>query len=136
MGGEKTREWLVNGILAGQASDVRVRLRGDLREFPFADPSRGEFQRHGPRSSAACCSYAEGWPRIENIEGELAVRARPHGRSPGAAARILGAALANVEARHPRARDRRRRSSQVSGEARGATAEFLKFIETSRRCAA
>src|SRR5207247_8239331 len=41
--GEKPREWLIKGILAGQASDVQLRLQGDLREFPFTDPARGQF---------------------------------------------------------------------------------------------
>src|SRR6185503_3636225 len=36
--GEKVREWVANGVLAAEANDVRVRVRGDLRQFPFVDP--------------------------------------------------------------------------------------------------
>src|SRR5574341_1811522 len=43
MGGA-TRNWVANSVLAGQSSDVRVRLRGDLRNFPFVDPASGQFQ--------------------------------------------------------------------------------------------
>src|ERR1700682_3410089 len=41
--GQKTRDWLAAGILAGQASDVHVRLRGNLADFPYADPLKGQF---------------------------------------------------------------------------------------------
>jgi len=128
MGGEKTREWLVNGILAGHSTDVRVRLRGDLREFPFADPSRGEFSV-AARIERGVLQYAEGWPRIENIQGELLFE-RERMQIAGRSGSILGAALANVEARIPRLRDPSPQL-EVSGDARGATADFLKFIETS-----
>src|SRR5207247_8857754 len=41
--GKATRDWLAAGIVSGQASDVRLRLRGELREVPFADPAKGQF---------------------------------------------------------------------------------------------
>ncbi|MEJ0001343.1 MAG: DUF3971 domain-containing protein [Verrucomicrobiota bacterium] len=31
--GARTREWVASGVLAGQASDVRLRLKGDLHDF-------------------------------------------------------------------------------------------------------
>jgi hypothetical protein len=106
-------------------------FRGDLREFPFADPSRGEF------SVAA---------RIER--GVLPVRGRlaAHREHPGRAAlrarahahrrderQHLGVALANVEVAFQAARPSP--LLEVSGERAGATADFLRFIESSR-CAA
>jgi len=128
MGGDKTREWLVKGILAGQSSDVRVRIRGDLREFPFADPSRGQFSV-AARIERGVLQYAEGWPRIENIQGELLFeRERMH--IAGRSGSILGVALANVEVGIPRLRDPSPQL-EVSGEARGATADFLRFVEAS-----
>src|SRR5690349_5867214 len=73
--GEGTRRWLVQGILAGEASDVQVRLQGDLRDFPFTDPARGQFVvkahvQHG------LLNYAEGWPRIEEIDADLSFERR------------------------------------------------------------
>ena len=128
MGGDRTREWLVNAILAGHSGDVRVRLRGDLREFPFADPSRGEFSV-AARIERGVLRYAEGWPRIENIQGELLFeRERMH--IAGRSGSILGVALANVEVGIPQLRDPSPRL-EVSGTARGATADFLRFIEQS-----
>jgi hypothetical protein len=34
----------VASALEGQASDARLRLKGDLRDFPFIDPAKGQFQ--------------------------------------------------------------------------------------------
>jgi uncharacterized protein YhdP len=31
--GARTRDWVANGVLAGQATDARLRLKGDLRNF-------------------------------------------------------------------------------------------------------
>ncbi len=128
MGGEKTREWLVAGVLAGQSSDVRVRIRGDLREFPFVDPGRGQFSV-AARFERGVLQYAEGWPRIENIQGELLFeRERMHITARSGS--ILGVALANVDVAIPRLRDPSPQL-EVSGTARGATADFLRFIEQS-----
>ncbi|HEY3077128.1 MAG TPA: DUF3971 domain-containing protein, partial [Burkholderiales bacterium] len=126
--GEKPREWLVKGILAGQASDVQVRLQGDLREFPFTDPARGRFLvtahvHHG------VLHYAEGWPRIEDIEAELTFD-RNRMTIVGRGGRVLGASLHDVKVSMPELRGRTPRID-VSGQAQGPTAEFLKFIQSS-----
>jgi uncharacterized protein (TIGR02099 family) len=128
MGGEKTRGWLVQSVLAGRSSDVRVRLRGDLREFPFADPGRGQFSV-AARVERGVLQYADGWPRIEDIEGELLFE-RERMQITGRSGRILGASLANVEVAIPNLRDPSPQL-EVTGTARGATADFLSFIEAS-----
>ena len=128
MGGEATREWLTRGVRAGYSSDVRVRIRGDLREFPFTDPQRGQF-RVSARMERGVLDYAEGWPRIENIQGELVFeRERMHVAARSAS--IQGVALSNIEASIPSLRDPKRQL-EISGEAQGATADFLKFIQAS-----
>src|SRR4030095_6593152 len=126
--GEGVRDWLTRSVLAGHSGDVRVRLRGDLRDFPFVDPASGEFSV-AARIERGVLHYAEAWPRIENIRGELLFeRNRMH--IAGRSGSILGAALANVEVDIPRLKDPSPRL-EVSGEARGATAEFLRFVEAS-----
>ena len=128
MGGEATRDWLTRSVLGGYSGDVRVRIRGDLRDFPFADPGRGEFSV-AARIDRGVLQYAESWPRIENIRGELVFEGnRMH--VAGRSGSILGVALANVEAGIPRLRDPSPHL-EVSGEARGATADFLRFVEAS-----
>jgi len=128
MGGDKTRDWLVHGVLAVHSSDVRVRIRGDLREFPFTDPARGQFSV-AARIERGVLQYADGWPRIDDIQGELLFEGeRMH--IAGKSGSILGVALANVEVAIPRLRDPSP-LLEVNGDARGATADFLRFIESS-----
>jgi uncharacterized protein (TIGR02099 family) len=126
MGGEATRAWLVRGVLAGRSSDVRVRLRGDLADFPFADPGRGQFSV-AVRLERGVLHYADGWPRIEDIHGELVFEGEGM-RFVGRSASVEGVAISRVEARIARLAAG---ELEVSGEAQGATADFLSFIRAS-----
>ena len=126
--GEKGREWLTRAIVAGQASDVRLRLRGDLAHFPFTDPARGDFQVTA-RLEKGVLDYAPGWPRIEEIAAELTLeRQRIH--IAGRSGVILGARLSNAQIEIPNllAPDKH---VLVSAQADGPTADFLRYIETS-----
>ena len=126
--GQKTRDWLARAIVAGEASDVRLRLRGDLRDFPFADPAKGEFLVVA-RVDAGVLDYADGWPRIESIDGELLFeRDRVH--IVGRSGTVLGAQLANVRVTIPSLLSGTRRL-EISGEAAGPTTTFLDFISRS-----
>jgi len=127
MMGEVARKFLSSAIVAGDASDVRVRLRGDLRQFPFADPAAGLFQISA-RIENGVLEYQPGWPRIHNIAGELNVE-RDRLEVVGRSGTMLGAKLANVRVSIPRVRYDSH--VLVSGQAEGPTAEFLKFIESS-----
>jgi uncharacterized protein (TIGR02099 family) len=126
--GEKAREWLATAIVAGQASDVRLRLRGDLAHFPFVDPARGEFQVTA-RVEKGVLDYAPGWPRIEDITAELTLD-RSRLRIAGRGGEILGVRLSGVQADIP---DLLARETHVlvAAEAEGATAGFLKYLEVS-----
>ena len=128
MGGQKTRDWLVHAIVAGHSSDARLRLRGDLREFPFTDPLRGQFTVSA-RIEKGVLDYAEGWPRIHDAEGELLFD-RDRMQILGRSGRIQGVALANVRVGIARLDDADPQLA-VSGQADGATADFLKYIGSS-----
>ena len=126
--GEKPREWLVKGILAGEASDVQLRLQGDLRQFPFRDPRQGQF-RVSARVRKGLLDYAAGWPRIEAIDAEL-VFERNRMEIAGKSGAILGAAVYDVRVGIADLGSRAAHV-QVSGQADGPTAEFLKFLSAS-----
>jgi len=126
--GMRTREWVASGVLAGQASDARLRLKGDLRDFPFADPAKGQFQVSA-RVSGAVLDYASGWPRIEAIEGQLMFE-RDRIDIVGRSGTILGAKLANVRVTLPSLLDAQPRLI-VEGGAEGPTAIFLDYIRES-----
>lgn len=126
--GEKTRTWLVEAIRGGESNDARLRLRGNLRDFPFAKPGQGEF-RIVAQVRDAVLEFAQGWPLIEDIDGELLFE-RDRMEITGRRGRTLGTALANVRVAIPRlgADDAR---LDIQGSAQGPTARFLEYIRRS-----
>lgn len=122
------RDYLKSSLLSGQASDVRLRLKGDLTGFPFDDPRRGSFQVLA-RVNGVDFAYAEGWPRVSGVAGDIAFEGR---RMQIFASRgtVLGARIANVRASIP---DLFHGDEQlhIDGAAEGPSAEFLRFIEAS-----
>jgi uncharacterized protein (TIGR02099 family) len=126
--GERTRAWVAGAILGGQATEARLRLKGDLRDFPFADPAKGQFSV-AAKVKGAILDYATGWPRIEAIEGELGFE-REKIEILGRSGTILGAKVANVRVTIPSLLAERTLLS-VEGSAEGPTAEFLAFIQQS-----
>ncbi|OFZ85445.1 MAG: TIGR02099 family protein [Betaproteobacteria bacterium RBG_16_66_20] len=126
--GARAREWVANAVLAGEAGDVRLRLKGDLRDFPFVDPAKGQFQV-AARVSGGVLDYASGWPRIEQIEAELMFE-RDRIDVVGRSGSILGAKIANVRVTLPSVFDERPRL-HIDGGAEGATALFLDYIRES-----
>jgi uncharacterized protein (TIGR02099 family) len=125
---DPVRNWLTRGILAGEASDVRLRIRGDLRDFPFIDPASGQFQVTA-HVEKGVLDYAEGWPRIENIIGELNFE-RDRVEIVGRSGSMFGAHLSSVRVAIPSLRGPERHV-QVSGQADGPSADFLKFVRSS-----
>ncbi len=126
--GDKTRDWLVKAILAGEATKVELRLKGDLRAFPFVDPVKGDFSVTA-RVRNGMLEYVPGWPRIDDIDAELSFQ-RNRMDIAGKSGTILGAAVHDVKVSIP---DLRSRAPRVlaSGQAHGASARFLQFLQAS-----
>ena len=126
--GKGGRDWLDGAFIAGQSSDVTLRLKGNLDEFPFPDGRSGVFQVTA-KVTDGVLNYANGWPRIENISGDLVFRGKRmdvHARQ-GA---ILGVRLGKVHAEIPDLAHEGRQVN-VNGEAEGPTSEFFAFISQS-----
>jgi len=126
--GENTRAWLERAVVDGRVSNLRFHLKGDLRKFPFANPGDGQFLV-AAQLSGAVLDYAEGWPRIEEIDGELRFD-RDRLEVSGQRARILGLRLSNVRVSIPSLLSPTT-DLLIEGAASGPTNDFLKFIEMS-----
>ncbi len=126
--GRKVHEYLAKAIVGGKASDVQLRLKGDLRDFPFNDPAQGQF-RVTARVERGVLEYVPGWPRIQDIDAELLFE-RDRMEIVGRSASVLGARLANVRVAIP-AMKAPRVVLGVTGQADGPSAEFLRFIRSS-----
>ena len=125
--GKATHDWLAAAIIAGQGSNGHLRLKGELRDFPFTDPSKGQFLVTA-RVEKGVLNYINGWPHVSDIDAQIhfeADRMEVVGRS----ATILGARLANVHASIPRLAPGAH--LLVNGQADGPTGEFLKYLDAS-----
>ncbi len=123
---ERLRGWLDGAIIAGTSNDVRLRLRGDLYEFPFLNPAKGQFQVTA-KVREGILDYVQGWPRIENLEADLLFE-RDRAEIVGRKATIFGTALSGVRVSIPRLNGG---MITVSGKADGPTSDFLRFVKES-----
>ncbi len=121
-------DYLRSSVLSGQGRDVRLRLKGDLRDFPFEDPKKGSFQVVG-KVSGVNFDYAKGWPRLEGVNAELVFEGRQM-RIFASKGAVLGARIANVKATIPDL-FHDNEVLTVEGQADGPTSEFLRFVAAS-----
>jgi uncharacterized protein (TIGR02099 family) len=122
------RDWLRGAIEGGIADEATLRLKGDLRKFPFKDGKDGIFEVKG-RFRGATLRYASGWPEIRNLEGSLLFEGARmliqghRGSIAGVGIGPVSAEIADLESFEE--------LLTVEGRASGATAGFLGFIESS-----
>ncbi|MHB8667436.1 MAG: YhdP family protein [Burkholderiales bacterium] len=121
-------DWLGAALLGGSADDISLRLKGDLRNFPFQSNKDGTFQIIG-RVKGGRLRYAAGWPTIDGIDANLRFDGKRMEITSNKAS-VLGVRVsaADVDMADLFAPER---TLAISGAAEGPTAEFLKFIEQS-----
>ncbi len=120
------RRWVRSAIRAGDAREVRMRLRGDLLDFPFVDPDRGEFLVTAEVGSGQL-HYDEAWPAIEAAEASL--RFERAAMSVAAhSARIFDVELGEVVARID---DLEHAVLHVDGKAEGPVADMIRVLRES-----
>lgn len=124
----ETRDWLRAAIVGGKAEEARLKLKGDLKKFPFPDNRDGIFQVT-TRANGATLRYAPDWPEITGISADLLFEASrmvitaKTGHIYGAALEGARAEIPDLAADEP--------VLKVKGKASGPTAEFLRFVDTS-----
>lgn len=126
--GKATRDWMQSAVLDGRSNDVKLRLKGDLARFPYENPSQGVFEVSA-RVTDAIVAYAAGWPRVENVTADLSfVGVRMDVKA--SSGRILGTPLGRV---HVAIADLVHKNEvvEVTGDAEGPTADFLRFVSES-----
>jgi uncharacterized protein (TIGR02099 family) len=72
--GKGAHDWLASGLVGGVSSDFKLRLNGDLRDFPF-DGGKGSFEIHA-HAKEVVIDYGKDWPRVEHGNAELLIRGR------------------------------------------------------------
>jgi uncharacterized protein (TIGR02099 family) len=123
-----SRVWLDQAFIGGSSGDVRFRLKGDLREFPFSGERGGLFEV-AAKVQDGTLHYGEGWPQISGIDADLLFRGQRMEINARQAA-IGDIRLSRVRATIPDL-IHHEEILEVSGEAEGQTADFLQFIAQS-----
>jgi uncharacterized protein (TIGR02099 family) len=131
------RDYVRDSVLQGQASGVKFRVKGDLRDFPFKDPRLGEFRVTAevrdvtfafvPPQSAAAGSGT--WPALRDLSGEL-VFERNGMQVKNAAGRFAGAPNLQVRT-DAQIRDYQAAVVAVNGQVRGPLGEALAVVNNS-----
>jgi len=126
--GEKPRQWIAAAVISGRASNIRLRLQGDLRDFPYADSSKGQFDVSAHFSDGVF-QPAPDWPRIAGIEGDLSFN-RDKMTITGDAGSVFGARLSDVRVAIE-SLTAPQKLLRISGTAEGPSGAFLRYVAAS-----
>ncbi|MBZ0104168.1 MAG: TIGR02099 family protein [Sulfuricella denitrificans] len=126
--GQETHDWLARSLKGGHASDVQLKLKGDLAKFPFEDGKSGLFQVT-VKASGGRLEYAPGWPEIDGIGVDLLFRGK-HMDIFAHSGHTYGMQISKVHVQIPDLLVKEE-MLLVEGEAQGPTQDMLKFIDQS-----
>jgi len=123
-----THDWLQAALQGGQADKFRVRLKGDLRDFPFVGNEHGIFRLEA-RAKGVAMEFVKGWPRLEDAQTVLLIEGNRL-EINAASATTAGAHLQNIRVSIP---DLLANNPilQVHGEAADTTQRCLDYIGKS-----
>jgi uncharacterized protein (TIGR02099 family) len=121
-------DWLNGALLAGHTEDFRIRIKGNLSNFPL-DGTKDVLFEIGGHARDAVMEFDKNWPRIENISGEFLIQGNKlEVQSPSAT--ILDTRLHNVTVTIPDMMSKDL-SLEIKGEATGPSNSFLEFVQKS-----
>ncbi|MEO5671256.1 MAG: DUF3971 domain-containing protein, partial [Ramlibacter sp.] len=130
------RDYVREAVVQGQATGVKFRVKGDLRDFPFKDARQGEFRISADVRNVTYAyvpnSMAHGtatWPALTQLAGEL-VFERNGMQIKSAVGRFAGVPGLQVKA-EAQIPDFRVTTVAVTGDVRGPLAQALGVVATS-----
>ena len=126
--GTDTQAWLNKSLLAGESNDFNLRLKGDLKDFPFANNRNGIFKIQAQVKGAAL-EYFPGWPRIDNVNVNLLIQGKELAVT-ATSAMTVGTRLKNVKVSIADFLSKDL-MLQINGEAEAENARALEFIHAS-----
>jgi len=124
----KGNDWLNGALLAGHTEDLRIRIKGNLSDFPL-DGTEDVLFKIGGHARDAVIEFGKDWPKIENITGEFLINGNRL-EVNSTSATMLGARLQNLSATLPDMMSEDL-PLEIRGEAQAASKVFLQFIQQS-----
>ena len=133
---KSARDYVRESVIQGTATGARFRVKGNLKDFPFADPRQGEFRvttdvrnvtyAYVPRSAVKGTAT---WPALTQLSGELLFLGNGM-QVKNAVGRLAGAPGLQVKAQ-AQIPDFRTTTVAVTGEVRGPLTQSLGLVNTS-----
>ncbi|MDF2462565.1 MAG: hypothetical protein K0Q43_800 [Ramlibacter sp.] len=133
---KSARDYVRESVLQGAASGAKFRVRGNLKDFPFADPKAGEFRvtadvrnvtyAYVPRSAVTGTAT---WPALTQLSGELLFQGNGM-QVKNAVGQFVGSPGLQVKAQ-AQIPDFGTTTVAVTGEVRGPLAQSLGVVNTS-----
>jgi uncharacterized protein (TIGR02099 family) len=121
-------DWLNGALLAGHTEDFRVRVRGNLSDFPL-DGTEDALLEVGGHARGVVLEFDKNWPKVENIDGEFWIRGNKL-EVKSDSATMLGARLGKLNVAIPDLMSEDL-PLEVRGEADAPSETFLQFIQQS-----
>jgi len=122
----RVRDWVAAALPSGLGEDVVVDVQGDLKDFPFRDPTRGVFRIAG-RFRDTTLAFAPQWPPLDRIQADFDFSRA--GFSVLAQSATSGSLkLSDVRAR---LNDYREPMLLIDGRVGGRAQDMLQFVDDS-----
>ena len=125
---ESTRRWLTTALVDGTAVDTRLKVSGNLADFPFVHGKGGKLT-FTTKAKGVTLAHTEGWPAIEAIDADI----RLDGTKLAIDAtrgRVFGVEIGKTRVEIPDVAVRPA-MLRVDGEADGPIMEFLRYLSQS-----
>ncbi|MDX8386188.1 MAG: YhdP family protein [Gallionella sp.] len=122
-------EWLNNALLAGQTNDFRIRIKGNLSDFPIQSENSDVLFKIGAHVRGGVLEFDKEWPRIENIDGEFLISGNRLEINP-ADGTMDGVRLKNVVVAIPDMTSSDL-ALEINGDAVADNKTFLHFVQHS-----
>ena len=123
---KNVRDWLANASITGSFSDVQLRLKGDLADFPFTDETKGLLQVTA-KANGVGLEYSHDWPKLENVTADLKFNGRRL-EAHASQAETWGVKLGKIDAAIPDVGNHNV-VVQVEGETEAPGEKYLRFLE-------
>lgn len=121
---ENLRNWIDRGVIAGRVPNARLRLEGNLADFPFRDHGLFSLDLDVANGKLA---YAPGWPEADQVAARLSFNGV--GLTVTAdGGRLSGNRIEHVVAEIPQFQDA---VLEIQGEVDGDAARYYDFLRAS-----
>lgn len=136
---DEVRHYVRDAVMAGALTDVKFKVKGNLKDLPFADPKLGEFRVSAKVTNAAYAYVptsiqprdARAWPALSDLAGEL-VFDRASLQVKGATGRVAGLTGLQIIKAEARIADLMDSATvRVNAELKGPLNDALGFVNAS-----